>query len=250
MIVAKYRHLDRAPIHEAIIEIRFNSPGPTKDLDTVKSFHSLIKDKYPAIEEKYQFGGVFEFGMEKKVTAQTVDGKVTAFRFSSADNRQIVIASLTSFSFSRLKPYETWEKMSAEAFTLWKKYKEIINPETITRVSTRFINRLEIPSPIKDFSDYFTCLPTMPKKLPQLWSNFFTKIQMHDKKLGAVAIFQHRLEPQQQKDKITFFLDVDVIKDGNFPNDDQIRGVLNQLRKLKNDIFFECITEKTARLFQ
>ena len=248
--MAKYRHLDRAPIAEAVIEIRFDPPMTVKDLDALKSFHSQIKAKYPKIDEKHQWRSVFQVTPESEPHGKTVDEGITGYRFASEDNLQIIVSTLASFSFSRLKPYQTWEHMRGEAFTLCNVKKKNVAPKRITRDATRIINRLEIPLPIKNFDDYFTCLPTMPKKLPQTWGNFFTKVQMHDKKLGAVAVFQHTIEPQQQKDKLTFLLDIDVIKDGNFPNDDQIWDVLDKLRKLKNDIFFECITEKTARLFQ
>ena len=78
---------------------------------------------------------------------------------------------MDGFTFSRLKPYETWENLRDEAYRLWQKYREITSPEII-RVALRYINKLEFPLPIKNFSDYLTAAPIVPAELPQGVSSF------------------------------------------------------------------------------
>ena len=60
----------------------------------------------------------------------------------SEDSFYVVQFNKDSFVFSRLKPYEDWEKFSQEALRLWEIYCELPEPTEIGRIGLRFINRL------------------------------------------------------------------------------------------------------------
>ena len=153
--------------------------------------------------------------------------------------------------FSRLEPYETWEKMKENASRLWNEYRGIARPKALTRIATRFINVLRLPNPIYDFGDYLRAPPQVPEKLPHGISSFLTRVVMHETTIEAVGILSQALENIENPETMPIVLDIDVFIERNFAADTlDFWNALEQLRKFKNEIFFESITERTAELFK
>lgn len=245
--MAEYAVLKNAPIIEALIDIRIRM----KDDLRVGHFDTLadsISNEYPEKKKHHRWEGKLEFKKGEQPfsdIAETVDGYV----FSSADKKQILQARLDGFTLSRLKPYEIWDRFRDEAQRLWKKYSEITSPE-ITRVAVRFINKLEIPLPIRDFSDYLTASPSVPAGLPQSVSGFLTRIVIHEPSIDAAAIITQTLEQIVSPDILPIFLDIDAFKQKpEGISEEEAWQILEHLRNFKNKIFFESITEKAKELF-
>jgi len=245
--VAEYAVLKNAPIIEALIDIsiRMKDDLRVEHFDTLTD---LIANEYPEKKKRHKWEGKLEFKKGQRPfseIAETVDGYV----FSSADKKQILQTRLDGFTFSRLKPYETWARFRDEALRLWRKYSEITSPE-ITRVAVRFINKLEIPFPIRDFSDYLTAAPTVPAPLPQSVSGFLTRVVIHEPSIDAAAIITQVLEQIVSPDILPIFLDIDAFKlKPEGISEEEACQILEQLRNFKNKIFFESITEKAKELF-
>ncbi len=245
--MAEYAVLKNAPIIEALIDIsiRMKDDLRVEHFDTLAD---LISNEYPEKKKRHKWEGKLEFKKGERPlsdVSETVDGYI----FSSADKKQILQTRLDGFTFSRLKPYETWDIFRKEALRLWKKYAEITSPE-ITRVAVRFINKLEIPLPISDFSDYLTAAPTVPASLPQSVSGFLTRVVIHEPSIDAAAIITQALEQIVSPDILPILLDIDAFKlkpEGISETD--AWQILEQLRNFKNTIFFESITEKAKELF-
>ena len=157
---------------------------------------------------------------------------------------------MDGFTFSRLTLYETWELFRDEAYRLWEKYKEITAP-VITRVALRYINKMEIPLPIKDFSDYLTAAPNVPEGLPQGVSSFLTRVVIHEPSIDAAAIITQALDQIVNLNVFPIILDIDVFKQRSEGiNEEDAWDILEKLRHFKNEIFFKSITEKAKELFQ
>jgi uncharacterized protein (TIGR04255 family) len=243
----EYPVLSKAPIIEALIDIRVKMK---EDL-LVEQFNSIydsISGQYPDKKERHKWEGKLEFKRGEtpiSTTTETIDGYI----FTSVDKKQILQTRLDGFTFSRLKPYETWEHLRNEAQGLWKKYKEATSPE-ITRVALRYINKMEIPLPIMDFSDYLTAAPIVPEGLPQGVSSFLTRIVIHEPKIDASAIITQALEQIVNPNILPLILDIDVFKQKSEGiSEEDAWETLEKLRHFKNKIFFKSITEKAKELF-
>src|SRR2546422_577602 len=175
--MAKPRHLSKAPITEALIDLRVKLPAETRNVAFIETIHEQIKNYYP--EKKQLLEHRFEFHSGPPPPEKTATNHV-GYRFTSDDGQQVIQAGINGFTFSRLKPYDTWEKLREEAYQVWKVYESALHPEAITRVATRFINQLDLPGPNMDFDDYLTAAPVVPKTLPQAMSSFFTRILVPD----------------------------------------------------------------------
>jgi len=246
--MARQRHLDNAPIVEAIIDLRVKSPSSFGVTDFL-SLKEDLKKEYPIVEDRrlVEIGGKIE---GKQVEQTIIDKGITGYFFKTSDSKNVVQFRIDGFTFSRLSPYSEWETVLSEAKRLWGLYSIKCLPELITRIAVRYINRLDLPLPIKDFADYLTAPPLVPDSLPQGVSQFLTRVVIHDADITANIIQTIKSTPKA--DHIGIILDIDVfkeLKETGF-EESSIWQEFEKLRDFKNRIFFESITEKTARLYE
>lgn len=239
--MAGYRHLKNAPITEALIDISVRPSSVAHDPRQLEEFCESLKDTYPDRKLQQQFRIEFFPGpplQERK------EAKFVGYRLTSLDGLQVIQVTLDKITFSRLKPYQTWEHLRNEAKRIWKVYTEVVKPDLITRVATRFINSVEIAPPIRDFSDYLTAAPTVPGKLPQGISSFFTRMVIPEPSTGAVAIVAQALESVATLSGVPIIIDIDVFVEKTFDSHEKAWAAIDKLRDFKNVIFFESVTEK------
>ena len=239
------RHLASAPITEAILDIRVKLPADF-DVEKLKSAQSLISGGYPKVTERRRFEGQVQFSVGGPPKQVALDKGPDGYLFTSTDSKQIVQFRLDGFTFNRLKPYETWESMRDEGYRLWQHYVDIASPELITRVALRYINHLKIPLPTGNFADYLVAPPTVPGQLPHIVTSFLTRVVIIDSSIGAAANISQALDSISDGNII---LDIDVYKQAEFSVEGKgAWGMLEKLRRFKNRIFFESVTEQTLRL--
>jgi uncharacterized protein (TIGR04255 family) len=241
-----------APITEALLDIRVTLPAQT-DLAKLATFHDSIKQKYPSKQERLAWRGHVEIKASPvPEVSQSATGGPDGYLFTSVDDRQVVQARLDGFTFSRLKPYDKWTTLRDEAQELWQHYVRIASPETVTRVALRYINRIEIPLPMRDFKDYILTTPEIAPDLPQGLGSFFMRLVIPDPKAQAVAIVTETMEPiDESRNRLPLILDIDVFRIAAFNiQDNAMWEAFEYLHDLKNDIFFKSITLKAKELFQ
>jgi len=245
--LVEYQTLRRAPITEALIDIRVKLT-PELDVKQIDSFYESIKHDYPQKQEQR----LSQVEVEQKPGEGLIKSstKINGYRYISSDKKQIAQARLDGFTFSRLHPYTTWEDLRSEAYKLWLLYKQVTTPELITRVALRYINNLKIPMPIKDFSDFLTAPPQVPEKLPQGVSSFITRVVIYEPTIGANAIITQALE-QIATDVVPIILDIDVFKfQSEGIEEKEAWDTIEKLRNFKNQIFFKSITNKLEEMYK
>jgi len=241
-----------APITEALLDIRVKLPAQT-NLAKLATFHDAIKQKYPSKHERMAWRGHIEIQASPVAqVSQSAAGGPDGYSFTSIDGRQVVQARLDGFTFSRLKPYDKWTTLRDEAQELWQHYVRIASPETVTRVALRYINRIEIPLPMRDFKDYILTTPEIAPDLPQGLGSFFMRLVIPDPKAQAVAIVTETVEPSEESsNRLPLIFDIDVFRMAAFNvQDNAMWEAFEYLHNLKNDIFFKSITLKAKELFQ
>jgi uncharacterized protein (TIGR04255 family) len=247
--MATVRHLARAPIMEAIIDCRVKAPDSFK-VDFFQTLKTRGVDGYPKVDELR--GVEAEFRVEgNKLSQSTKQHGMVGLRFRSTDGKDVAQFRIDGFTFSRLNPYTSWDDIFPEAFRLWKMYIEIVSPDFITRIAVRYINKLPIPLPLGDFSEYLCSPPIVPSELPRQVATFLTRIVIPESDFGADAVITQALERPTDPNFVTIILDIDVYRARQYEIDDEnMKSEFEELRHLKNKIFFGSITEKAARLFE
>lgn len=245
--MSDFPHLPNAPITEALIDIRVQH-SPDMNIERIRPFHEKFKEDFPETKTRFRFEGKFDLG-EEESTVTTEVNQPNGFFYTSADEKRVLQARLDGFTFSRLKPYETWEALSGEALSYWNMYSEFTQPLSISRVAVRYINRLELPFPFKDFSEYLNAAPTIPKYLPQELLGFLTRIVVPFPENGCMAIITLSLDSIPDGNNLPILFDIDVFKEDNFDRDGKKAWeTIHELRRVKNRIFFESITDKMLEL--
>ena len=248
--MTRIRYLERAPITEALLDFRV-SVSKQLDATTFLDFKEFLGDRYPKVEERRGAQAAIEFGPGKPLAAHTKDLGLQGFFFRSGDGLNIAQFRIDGFTFNRLKPYTSWEQIIPEALRLWKLYAEKASPEYVSRLALRYINHLNVPLPIEDFSQYLTSHPIVPPDLPQFISSFLTWIVLHESESGLAANVTQALKKGLDPNGVTVILDIDAYKTGEFdPHGAEVGEVLAGLHGFKNSIFFGSLTEAALRSYE
>ena len=239
------------PIREALLDIRTIIP-PGTDLQIFASYQEKVKDRFPVKEDRFIWGGGFQFkpGSAPEIVAPS--GGPYGFSFRSSVGNKIVQARKDGFTFNKLRPYENWDVFQPEAKTLWEHFVDVVKPKSVSRLALRYINCIEIPLPIGSFKEYLLTVPEVAEGMPQGLAKFFMQLVVPKDISGAIANITETMEPiNTERNILPFILDIDVYRNVNFdPADEKIWGMFDELRGYKNLIFKKSVTPKCEELFQ
>ncbi len=245
--VDKYTVFPNAPITEAILDIRAELPEEVK-LEDLAAFQNSIRERFSEKKERYSYEAGFQFS--QGVSATTSQQKIDGYLFESLSEKKVVQTRLDGFTFNKLKPYENWGIFYREGRELWNLYSKIAQPSKVIRIALRYINRIEIPLPLKDFEEYILTFPHLPPNLPQALAQFLMQLVIPNAEIEANAIITLAIE-RAAGQKLPLIFDIDVSRDAVYVDSkEEIWNDFEKLHIFKNDIFFNSITDKTKELFK
>ncbi|TDX84412.1 TIGR04255 family protein [Epilithonimonas xixisoli] len=233
----------KAPIKEAIIDISIIEMDINlEDLED-EILKSLPKD-FLDVKKILNFGGQINIKSRKTPELITSEEVLIGYMFSR-ENIKVQFRK-NGFTINFLSPYTNWKEFFDISKIFWKKYQEIFKGIKIDNISLRYINEIKIPLPIKNFEDYIVNIPPIPKCLPQNYSHFFMQIEVPCENEFVAVITETTLK-QKEKYILPFILDINIQK--------EIKGKIdfeedfNYMRRLKNLIFEDFITDNLRKLF-
>ncbi|HWH82283.1 MAG TPA: TIGR04255 family protein [Burkholderiaceae bacterium] len=245
--MATKRHLNNAPIREALIDIRCQ---PAASLDAVSQFAGRL------VKPGYQIADLWEATMEMKLEqgqpppAPSHTASLIGKRIDFADRRNVVQLKTTGCTYSRLAPYETWEAMTDHAFEVWGDFVKAVPFEAVERIAVRYINSIQLPLPILDFATYLNCPPVIPQGLPQEVGGFVSRISFSRE--GDVATVTQMIESGTPGgDFLNILVDIEVATTCSHraADADSIRTTAKRLREFKNDVFFGFLTDSALERY-
>ena len=248
------RHLENAPIIEAIIDLKINplSEDRLKDI-------SLLADKFsndfPHKEELIK--GQMFFEISANSASKQVSNQKIGYRLLNHEKNKVLQITLEGFTFSLLPPYTYWKEFSQEAKIIWNAYVTALKIENLIRIAVRYINHLEIPLDGNDnLNEYLRILPTLQSFSNHKVSGMFMQIQMPQEDIDptCMLIINEVLEPNMKPDHLAVKLDFDLFcyrPDNPWATDEnEIWKLLEQLRQRKNEVFEASITDKTLEMLK
>ena len=235
----KFRHLSKAPIVEAVLDLRVASSA---ELDE-SSLQNQLKERLPDYP-KHDTVQETEVQLSPKRTKVIKDLVHVGLKFQSEDSFYVVQFNKDSFVFSRLKPYENWKKFSQEALRLWKIYCELLKPTEIGRIGLRFINRLAIEQEQKvELADCYKRPPLPIEGLNWPLSDYLHRDVLQV--LGTPYSVNVIKTVQRTQQEAGLLLDIDVFMGKRLSfNELRISEHMNKMRWVKNKVFFSSLTEK------
>lgn len=243
--MSSWPRLRNAPIVEGLIDIRVDR-SPTLTFDTLKSACAELAPDFPS--QQTMLASTLQFSLSADMGA-SMSGPTPAtvgMVLKSTDEKWIAQFRLDGFTLSRLNPYTSWEELVARAKELWRTYEAVARPLRIVRVAARFINKIAMNLE-EPFDKTFATSFSIAEALPQAVAGFILRIVVPFETENCLAIVTQAL-PENSQD-CTF--DVDAFApfpDGASESDAWAK--IEQLRSVKNRLFFESLTPQALERFK
>ena len=221
-----------------------------KTRNELSTFNENLKTSFSKnIDEDYSFKDTLRIVNINPITDKTEQPEIVGYRFASSDNEKIVEFRKNGFTFNRLKNYDGWKKNFKETLKFWKHYCKEINVKVVTRVSTRFINRFQIPEMSITPDKYFNIFIKIFNE-NIAWNQTTCRLLLfHGTNVRSKIIFHNNFNSVTQK--IDTIFDIDVFSDNlNLSKDEHFEKIFNNLRKIKNNIFEQSITDKIREMIK
>ncbi len=245
--MGKQRHLSRAPIQEALIDVQFD---PVSGVDVAAIAAEFSGGQAASMFDVWQT--MFEMKVGPNVEPRTnQSADAIGKRIDFPDRHQVVQFRNGGFTFSRLAPYDTWEEMTDAGLRAWWYYADRVKPEHIKRVAVRYINALHFPLPLDQFDRYLICPPVVPEEMPQGVAGFLSRVVIP--KDGDVALVTQSIEGVVEGgNAVKVILDIDVSHQCDLATDDFVRveSILARLRDFKNLAFFAYLTDEALEMYE
>jgi uncharacterized protein (TIGR04255 family) len=248
--MAQCRHLRHAPITEALVDLRAAPTVEFGGADVLDRLKSAVSDLYPKYSERRAFEAQLEIRRGPALAPKGTDKGLHGHFFESEDGRNIAQFRIDGFTYNRLAPYTNGESVINEALRLWELHVEVARPLMVSRVALRYINTLALPAQA-DIPAFLAHVPAAPAGSPGRAQSFLTRIETLDPDSGRRVITTQALAPGMPPDRVNVVIDIDAFQMGDFGvSPAALRPTLDELRELKNAVFFGSITEEAAKGFE
>lgn len=253
--MAEASSYSKPPVSEALIDIRVD-PLPAAQLSIIKRLHEQVLEDYPTQKPQQRWEGSWKVGEDTITTAQKACG-VTGYFLESQDKKRIVQYRLDGFTCNFLKPDPTeawvgWEHLRDESKRTWNLYAKTLGVQEVIRIAVRYINKIVIPGPIIELTDYFTTPPDIPKNLEyQNLSSFLSRVTVIIPELHASATITQAPAQERSQAGLMVLLDIDIVRSRQLPSSSEaLWETLDRFREIKNSIFDKSLTPRAKELFK
>lgn len=240
--------LKEAPIIEAIIhwQAQASRPLPVETLST--ELRSRLPE-YPMCEPQAQVSLEIDSSTMLDTPLQ-VEPRISWNGLRLQDEQHHVVQfTPTGVVFSRLAPYANWRNFQTEAMKHWDVFHEIASPLTIQRLGVRYINQILLGSNEQP-STYLQMEIPQASLIGLLSESFFYQDTYEVPGLPYGINWIRTIQAQPQNRRVLIF-DIQVFTTIEIVELDRatLTQHLDEMRWLKNKIFFGCITQTALERF-
>ena len=242
----------RPPIIEAVFAFHFLHP---LDRRTIERLASSLKKKFPAQTR------IMDVTIDTARATVPHSVQPNGYILRDADNSLTLIIEPEALSAARLPPYTTWEDLIDHAKSMWAKLKKVAGHPQLIRLSTRFINRIDIRSSqaaeqkseknsinLATYLQFGLTIPPAFASLPLF--SFSLSCHLGNTRDTLRHTIQVASVPSPLIDHTSLILDIDVATTEAVPMlESEMWAIAQSLRVRKNEIFEASITDATRRLF-
>lgn len=243
------RHLryKKAPIVEAVIEVRWPSARPIESLE-----HALSAEAFSSFEPPKPRHRI-EATFDSKTGDFKYDVQPLGFEAAARDGSEKYLIGTDRFAYIQAAPYGEWSEFSGRFFEYAMPLLAELGVEELCRVGVRFVNRIDAPT-----------TDTEPPDASAYLNVSFDGPRTDD---GTIKEFHMRVVKQTKNPNISYgltvasvgsplpnfsgiLLDIDAFSDASLQvGSEELNEVLGELRKEKNHIFEESVTDQARELF-
>lgn len=253
--MARVRRLAKPPISEAVIDLIFK--GSQADRSQLEELASAL---LPNGWKKNQLASVqatfnrVEIDGQKSWDLSKSAAEFEGFALGDPAQTKIIQLRPNRLTVSHLKAYTCWEDLEADAQWVCAQFIEKLAPTQIIRVASRFINRLPLPS--DDFTAFEDLLERPPARPHKLSTGAVTDFAHQDVIRGIEDGFTAKLmigtvAPLAGELSNSIVIDTDVFKEQEITATfESALPALGVIHRIKNQLFFESVTERALEPYQ
>ena len=242
---AERKHYSRAPLMEAVIELRFAAVLSQRDMERLRG---RFKSKYISVEEMQTIEVLFEGG---KFQSKASPGGYKMTAKSAAD---VVVVNPYTLGTSRLAPYEGWDPLTEAAKVNFDTFTKTLGRQKVARIGARFVNRIDIPNSIlkdQNLTDFVRLGVTLNTEVAQETGSYSVAVNAVHRETKAKLLIQSATILPVLLDHTSVTLDIDAFWDDDVPQKiEDVWAKFDLLRIAKNAIFETSVTDKARALFQ
>ena len=247
--MARIRTLAKPPIVEALLDVQFSVNSEVTD-DEIRSFvdqqvpSGWTKQSMSAIEAK--FGPIPS--EEGDVPAASLSNRIDGYIVRDPEIAIAIQYRKDRISFSRIKDYRSWESLIAEFEPVFSSVVSFLRPTSSSRIAARFINRIDLPQGRVVVEEFLIAPPLLPTRPDVEFQSFRQQAVLNNVDGFTVAV---NVGTAASADKDAFIVDVDVFKSESMGTTfESIRPIFDQIRSVKNEIFFSLVHEKALEAYE
>ncbi|ACK66249.1 hypothetical protein PCC8801_2222 [Rippkaea orientalis PCC 8801] len=232
--------LKRSPLVEAVIHWQAHA-NKQLEPETLKTELNQRLPDYPLIQTKYDYdlelqASGYSDGTSEILYKTQWDG----FTLQNDSKNFVAQFTLTGLVFSSIETYESWETFYQEALRLWVIFQELAEPTTINRLGVRYINKILLEAGESALT-YLKKVPAHNFDLPLTRESFFLqdsyKVPNYPYSVNWVCTEKSQINQR------FLIVDIDIfISEILELEESTLINYLNEIRWLKNKIFFNSIT--------
>ena len=232
-------------IAEALCEIHFSLPdgGPWK-ASLAGTFFKKVQNEFPEMEPATEIGLQFELGPQR--IGHSLFPPRQRTRFKHKDRPLILQLGPNVFTVNILPKYAGWDNMRKDVSAAWRKAKNVLNPERITKIGLRYINRVNFSEDSETPGEWFKTCDFLPAAALRSRGSFLSRVesQIDAKNHIIVTLAEGQSDDNEQKRGIIFDIDRIIRKD--IPSENKV--LLAELDHLHEDIWEIFNAVQTERL--
>ncbi len=245
-------HLTKSPIREAVIDFRCTYLEPVS-IDDLEAAYGILKEAYPVKEAIDMKSLYFDVRPGNEPKMQSTEGKV-GYRFASSQKDLMIQFRTDGFTFSKLRPYTSWEDVLEKAKEAYEVYRRVAKIKSINRMAVRYINVVDIETAsFSDIKRYFNIYPKSPDDLDAAVDNFLLRTAFKKAELGITAVVSQGIIIEQQplgKVSRSVLFDTDCFKEDKFSDIENPWVDLQKLKDFVNELFFKSVTTLFKETFE
>ncbi|MBM2813804.1 MAG: hypothetical protein HW421_566 [Ignavibacteria bacterium] len=240
--MSKQRNLYRPPIKEAVIEFQFQ-PMLNFNKEELLNFQEHLKENYSSSQfldlKKFTFG----VQMDKATEVSESQFPFQGIKLEDKTRGFVVHFLKDRLSVSKINSYNNFETLLEEFFKIYSEINNLFKLGNISRIGLRYINEINFPD---RFKKYLERTPLVFKKelSGKIKRTYNQSIFEYSDFEGAILNFIVDLKNKK------IIVDTDVFNTSIFNPTElkKVNKILDKMRKIKNDIFFQIVSDKLEEL--
>jgi len=234
------KHLNKPPIAEALVGIQIQPIAGLTVENIREKLPSMVLEQFPTVQDD-------DF-IDKNL-------EVRGLMLKDAKNTKAIRMRMDGFVLSHLPPYKDFENLRAEAQRLWINFKELAGQKVeILKVVLRYINVIECHRSLASWSElgeFLKNFPLPPEKIAPIPESFGMEMTSRNSAENLATTVRRSLLKSVDSSQHGIGIDIEVVKQfDRSPNEDELWSSIETLRPIKNDIFFDLVSDKKIKDYE